>query len=402
MVKGAVLPHGDFAIVIGIDRYPYLRSLKGAVGDAERMIEWLTTDGGVPEDEAHLKRILSDKTAAETDRARPVQDEIDDAFEQIYESAAKLRSQGIEPRRLWVYFAGHGASKDDLHIALLMADARRGTPGHPGSMNSALNAPKYHSGLLNHAVFSDQIFFYDCCRVYDQRITGRPPRWEESEPSPGVVDVAQVMVYGSSVTGYAHERPVDLIRMQGLFTKALLEALRGHDDAVKEIEGQRVVTSDSINGYVARRVKELAKKFDLEQRISIYRGGSYRELILAYYPPGGARRHQRSRHSMDLRDRVHRKGEHRINPSRDCPQERQPSPSPDPTGPQSFGCSDRDSKWSSAALTPSMSAISPPVPTILRLRFRVIGQTSTSTSPKDRSSLWTRIDSPSIGTCRLR
>src|SRR5687767_6799470 len=157
----------DFALVIGITTYPRLGasgSLEGPVKDATEFRDWLVQSAGVPDDQ--VKLILSDET--DITRARPVHDDIDDAFEEIFEKA----KQGA--RRLYVYFGGHGCSKAFSHVALLMANS---TPSSP----RAINTTSYHEGLatLKGNLFPEQVFFYDCCRNFDRDVPGRDHPWGE-------------------------------------------------------------------------------------------------------------------------------------------------------------------------------------------------------------------------------
>lgn len=97
----------DFAIVIGISRYPALEDLQGPVEDAKEFENWLITGAGVPI--TNIKLILSAEPPKRGNR--PVQDEIDRAFRGIFKKAKKVRAQ-----RLYVYFAGHGCSAEANHV----------------------------------------------------------------------------------------------------------------------------------------------------------------------------------------------------------------------------------------------------------------------------------------------
>ena len=46
----------DFAVVIGISRYPYLKDIAGSVNDAEAFASWLTeySGGGLPHNNVSL------------------------------------------------------------------------------------------------------------------------------------------------------------------------------------------------------------------------------------------------------------------------------------------------------------------------------------------------------------
>src|SRR4051812_14344085 len=122
---------GDYGIAIGIDRYPALdRPLRGAVSDAEAFRDWLLGPAGVPAEQVALV------TSPRRGRARPVQDEIDEWFDTLLDTAARRGG-----RRLYVYFAGHGYSTGHDHVNLLLANATERL------LNRGLNASEYQAAL---------------------------------------------------------------------------------------------------------------------------------------------------------------------------------------------------------------------------------------------------------------
>lgn len=238
----------DFAIVVGIKRYPHLKSLEGATIDAGEFVKWLIDFAGVPD--TNIELVLSEDPPKPGER--PILKEIDDAFEVIFEKAKK-----IQPRRLYFYFAGHGCARTSNHLALIMANAKL------DYLNRSLNTLSYHEGLAAYALFPQQIMFYDCCRQYERRVQGRDADWSREDPAAGAGEVTQFILYGAGFTQYANERAFDLSVRRGLFTKALLEGLKGA--AAKQHNGQWVVTSRRLENYVASRLVELTKEFGLSQ-----------------------------------------------------------------------------------------------------------------------------------------
>jgi hypothetical protein len=262
------MAHEDFAIVIGISRYAYLRCLQGPVKDAEDFKEWLIKAAEVKD--SHIKSILSDDPPNPGDR--PIHAEIDRAFLEVFQEARQCQA-----RRLYVYFAGHGCSAEVDHVALLMASATLDT------LNDGLNAVSYHEGLARRALFPEQVFFYDCCRNYERRAHGRIPIWTYDDPAPGAENVTQLILYASGFTQYAYERAIHYSERRGLFTKALLEGLNGK--APKRQGGEWVVTSESLVPYVTQRLEELARHEGLRQNLSRGPVGRVRELVLARVNP---------------------------------------------------------------------------------------------------------------------
>lgn len=260
------MQENDYAVVVGISRYPKLKDLQGPTQDAEDFLRWLAKTGEVPG--TNIEKVLSD--AAPNPGDRPVQEEIDRAFDKVFQKAKT--KQG---RRLYFYFAGHGCSAAADHIALLMANASM------DYLNYALNAPSYHDGLARKPLFREHLIFYDCCRNYDRRVRGRDAPWTTEDPGVGAADVKQFILYGSAFTQYANERAIDYSDRRGLFTKALLEGL---EKAAVRKEGRWVVTTDSLVPYVAKRLKQLAKKFELIQEPS--RGpGIAVDIVIAEITP---------------------------------------------------------------------------------------------------------------------
>ncbi|KAG6819157.1 hypothetical protein H0H93_014817 [Arthromyces matolae] len=85
-----------FAITIGINRYLYEPNLHGAVGDADRLRDWLVTDHGVP-----IENIINlrDKEATGA--------KIRGALRGLVENK-RIRPNNI----VLFYFAGHGSTAD--------------------------------------------------------------------------------------------------------------------------------------------------------------------------------------------------------------------------------------------------------------------------------------------------
>jgi hypothetical protein len=257
----------DYALVVGIRRYPGLKDLQGPVEDAHDFLAWVTGGGGVPR--ANVQTIISDMPPKPGDR--PALEEIDQAFDTLFKQAAKKPA-----RRLYAYFAGHGCSAEPDHLALLMANASM------AYLNRAMNAPEYHRGLAKRPLFKEQILFYDCCRNYDRRARGRQPEWTDDAPAAGTEDVKQFIMYAAAFTQFANEKVIDYSERRGLFTKALLEGLRG--EAPTRVGGKWVVTTASLVPYVTHRLEELAKQFQLRQKPSLG-PGTTDELILTEVQP---------------------------------------------------------------------------------------------------------------------
>jgi hypothetical protein len=233
------LSERDFGIVIGIDGYrKELQRLNGAVQDAEDMYGWLHKEAGV--DEHHLWKVVSNGEEDKPDIP---------AIEQAFR-ALKAKAEGRTNRRLYVYFAGHGFEPDDEQLLLVTADARL------EELGQAIDARAYRHYLRSTAWFSEQFFFYDCCRPAELHADGKRPPFTLKERSRFAREVVQIAHYATRWGSYSYESIDNQIRYRGLFTKALLEGLRGW--AAIETDDGWGVSGQSLHNYIARRVKELA------------------------------------------------------------------------------------------------------------------------------------------------
>src|SRR5258708_7093906 len=121
----------DYALCVGINRYPGLTSLNGAELDAQAFYDWVTGSGGVPQ--ANAKLILSSQfpAPAQAAQAQPASQEIWTFFEQLRAAANANNTAGnglIAGRRLYLFFSGHGFSPSLDMSGVLMANAERDTP----------------------------------------------------------------------------------------------------------------------------------------------------------------------------------------------------------------------------------------------------------------------------------
>lgn len=252
----------DFAVVVGVDKYANdFGELKGAVRDAQKMRSWLRGSGGVPAE--HIFSVWSEQSG------KPVLLKVEKAFKLLRESAS-----GHPNRRLYVYFAGHGLAVEQHHANLLMADASA------EELNQGLDAESYQRQLARIPWFEEQIFFYDCCRPNDddhaRRGTGA--KWT-LELTAFAKEVKQVVHFATSWDSMAYERPSAAEREhRGLFSTALLEGLAGYA-AVRRF-GAWVVTAQSLNGYIQRRMEELTKLHGVNQQPDVSGDPSDR-IILA-------------------------------------------------------------------------------------------------------------------------
>jgi hypothetical protein len=227
----------DFAVVIGVDDYKQLPPLKGPINDANAFKAWLLNPAGGDVPEANCKFIPS------THPYRPIQDEIDDALEEII-----MLNDGSF-RRFYFFFAGHGIgiSWDANGLCLpKWSEVQR---------NYALSSKGYVDYIVGSSIFQEIYFFLDCCRLRAINANPMIPRLGNIRPRGG--GIPSVVIYASPFENAAGEAPSDeesgsLVR--GFFSQALVEGLSG---AAAGISGN--ITVKDLIDFTRQRTTELAK-----------------------------------------------------------------------------------------------------------------------------------------------
>ena len=241
----------DYAIVVGINNYPDLRSLSAAERDATRFAEWLhAPDGGdLPIENIH--QILSSdyKEPSSPFRAQPLQIDIDEVYAKL-----GVDSKTRVGRRLYFYFAGHGLAPSFDDVALLMANAAR------TRLSSNIGLRKYRSFLHDAAPFDEVIIFLDCCRDFEDRAEPQGPMFTNRLNQDRAPLVKDFLMLAAGYGRKAFEPQAgDSGDRRGLLTEAILKGLKEDEG----IDGQ--ITAASLAAYVKRCVPELAKAAGLKQ-----------------------------------------------------------------------------------------------------------------------------------------
>src|ERR1044071_2749988 len=234
----------DYAIVVGINKYPALGDLVGPEADARDFHAWLIDPqgGGVPE--ANVTLLLSSNyPAAAQLKSKPQVSDIEAVFDDY---VVKGRDEGSVGDRLYLYFAGHGFAPSLEDAALLMANASRGMTGYhiPGR--------KYANWFRQAAFFKEVVLFMDCCR---ENYALSAMRNVPYDPMSGDPPATAFFAFATQWSRAAREGPWgDGGAMRGLFTLALLAGLRG--GAARNANGQ--ITGDALQSFVFNFVR---KKF---------------------------------------------------------------------------------------------------------------------------------------------
>lgn len=222
----------DHAIVIGINRYPYLQSLQGAVSDAHDFHSWVVDPNGGSVPAGNATVIVS--TDYQEDY-RPMTGDIDQAFRQLV--SLPVNSNGYVGDRLYVYTSGHGIAPDADDSALLTADAATDCLGNH------VAARAYSNTIRTNGLFEQVILFMDCCRDTADDFPRRPAPF--SIRSTGLKSESY-FGFATDWDSKARETQING-QTRGLFTTALMAGLRSG-----------AIDGDQLDNYVKSYIRTLA------------------------------------------------------------------------------------------------------------------------------------------------
>jgi len=227
----------DYAVVVGISRYPALSDLSGPVNDALSFKDWLLNRGSVPLKNIELLVTPANAETMTRKNAQPLRDQVINAFDAIREHE---NERGRVGRRLYLYLAGHGYAPQVNDAALLMANAsHRSFSAVPG----AVFADWFHAS----AKFEEIVLIMDCCRDDCSAIPPQPPPWAP-ENSPDADQVRYFHAFATQTYHKAREQALTSDGMvRGIFTNALLTAFEMARDAHGRITGTAV--KDYVMNY---------------------------------------------------------------------------------------------------------------------------------------------------------
>lgn len=272
----------DYAIVVGIARYPALGEggqpldLRGPLNDVEAVVAWLTdpAGGNIPNRHPNLQVITSPPagTASAGRVPSPSIVELEAALYELdriaQENRAALRGEEVG-RRLYIYMSGHGFSPGRERACLYAANARE-----RGGDN--VHASGWLAWLQDAGYFREFVLWMDCCMSRMLFLQPRDP------PLPPVNASAPP---GPTFVAFAAQRPLKAVeapvpedggRVHGLFTWALLEGLRGaaadrHGrvtgrslaDWIRNAQGARLAEADRNDPDVATEPEVVRESPDL-------------------------------------------------------------------------------------------------------------------------------------------
>ena len=247
----------DYALVIGINDYPFYRPLKGAIEDAREFEKWLLdTQAGAGVPVANRQIVLS-----KANPIVPVLEEIDEALLAIMNQVRK----GGPGRRFYLFFSGHGmvqTEKEEATTAFCLAkwsDDRR---------NLALDSECYVNYVIQSGQFSEVVLFADCCRVRKVSVRGFCPSLGNIIPSPTAGSVRKFLAFATELMVPAFEVAVGAVDgpVRGHFSRALMNALWG---AAARPQGG--VSATELEKYLYAEVPRIAKEHNHNQRPEVER-----------------------------------------------------------------------------------------------------------------------------------
>lgn len=242
----------DFAIIIGINDYTPpnqkgLKTLQGAVNDANRLEEWVSsaTGGNVPVD--NIRKIISSPNPL-----KPLQDEIDDAFLEI---ETLIQAKGGSARRLYFYFAGHGLGTLDntANTALCLANWSE------NRRQSALSSEEYKDGIKQYGYFEEIIFVADCCRNTKINIKPKAPTFSIPVPAHSAGQTRMFVAYATQYQDQSYEVESGESEMRGAFTSVLIDGLNGG------AANNGLVGADDLRDFLIKETPELAQRQGYKQ-----------------------------------------------------------------------------------------------------------------------------------------
>lgn len=252
------MANNNWAIIIGINQYwkPSVR-LKGAVGDAVRVAEWLlgSDECGVPPENMYL---LTNPPPAKPPAGINLREATADSLKVVL-SEVNEKSGGTG-ERFFFYFSGHGISNRESfrnEQALVMTDFT------PVLTDKALKLGPIVQ-FFGETAIREQFFFIDACRNpadFDYEFeTGSTTRKNQLD-AVKAAKVDQYILYSTTPGNMSKELPAppgEPGTEQGAFTGAMLDGIGG-DGAAKVYDSKNsdyIVRAEALMDYVIDKISE--------------------------------------------------------------------------------------------------------------------------------------------------
>jgi hypothetical protein len=247
----------DYAIVVGINRYPAFPKLQGPETDATLFHDWLISPTGGMMRSENAKLILSSKFEPESGDpfyARPALTDFTNEFDRLRALAYEATSpQYRVGRRLYLFLSGHGITPagapspnlDDA--ALLMANASS------NALNNSLPGHPYAEWFRNAGAFDEIVLLMDCCRNLENNVF-------PNGPTPALVNaerkdqVRRFYAAATELDAASWEQELGSPKApHGVFSFVLMQGLQ--DEAVCDSEGR--LSGSRLKEHIETSIKDI-------------------------------------------------------------------------------------------------------------------------------------------------
>ncbi|MCY7275237.1 MAG: SUMF1/EgtB/PvdO family nonheme iron enzyme [Phormidesmis sp. CAN_BIN44] len=216
------------AIVIGINQYEFLQSLRYAKQDALLMEQFLRQEAGFEE----VFFFSDDSQPRNGKSTRPFRNNLLRVLREIFET--RFMQDGDN---FWFFFSGHGIRHADRDY-LMPSD------GDPKDIENTAIPINHVTGRLRRCGADNVVLMLDACR----NLATRSGEGIGNQTADKVRQTGVVSIFSCSPSQYSYE--IEAIQ-QGAFTKALLDGLG--------IQG-RCATVERLNQYLEHRVPEIVSQ----------------------------------------------------------------------------------------------------------------------------------------------
>ncbi len=218
----------NWALVVGVNEYNFLQSLKYAKRDAQLMQQFLSESAG-------FERIFffsDDSPDVGGQSTRPIRSNLLRVLRQLFDNPFMEAGDNF-----WFFFSGHGMRHNNRDY-LMPCD------GDPDDIENTAISINYVNERLRRCGADNVIMILDACRSLGSRAgEGIGREAEEVARQTGVISI-----FSCSPQEYSYE--IEELQ-QGAFTRALLDGLG--------VQG-KCATVERLNQYLSRRVPELVRQ----------------------------------------------------------------------------------------------------------------------------------------------
>ena len=261
----------DYAVILGVQKYPGLTDLNGPENDARAFRQWVVDPSGgkvpgsgrfriaKPGWEGNIRTILSSDYPPfdNLDEARPILHDIQRAFIDLHDLAEANEQSGrglVAGHRLYIYMAGHAIEPQNGKTALLMANAK------PRRFGFHVLGRDYAEFFSYAGLFEEVVLFMDCCRDYSPLTPLTPIPFDPLSDPTAPDRMRYLHGFGTKWKRRSRERLIDG-QVRGVFTAALLAGLYG---GASDPNGR--ITSVLLRQYLNETMSQF-----LDPRISMIR-----------------------------------------------------------------------------------------------------------------------------------